>query len=84
MDYNFCDQLYQILCQIKIAFNPLNQLNINKIGTSLNVSLPLKPIDALKIGTYDLIIPSNAKQAFERIMVCNGNDLCFKFDVNNT
>lgn len=79
----FGDQLYQILCQIKTAFDPLNQLNPGKICSSLNVALPLKPIDAVKRGTYDRIIPINIRQTFESVMACNGNGLCFNFDVNS-
>ena len=80
----FGDQLYRILCQIKTAFDPFNQLNPGKICSSLNVELPLIPIDTVKRGTYDRIIPINVRQTFERVMACNGNGLCFNFDVNNS
>ncbi|HGJ5867721.1 FAD-binding and (Fe-S)-binding domain-containing protein [Arsenophonus nasoniae] len=79
----FGNQLYQILCHIKTAFDPFNQLNPGKICSSLNVELPLIPIDTVKRGTYDRIIPINVRQTFERVMACNGNGLCFNFDVNS-
>ena len=55
----FGEKLYQILCQIKTAFDPFNQLNPGKICSSIKVKLPLMSIDAVKKATYDRIIPVN-------------------------
>lgn len=79
----FGEKLYQILCQIKTAFDPFNQLNPGKICSSINVALPLMPIDAVKRGTYDRTIPIKVRETFEQVMACNGNGLCFNFDVNS-
>lgn len=79
----FGEKLYQIFCQIKTAFYPFNQLNPGKICSSINVALPLMPIDAVKRGTYDRTIPIKVRETFEQVMACNGNGLCFNFDVNS-
>lgn len=79
----FGEKLYQILCQIKTAFDPFNQLNPGKICSSINVALPLMPIYAVKRGPYDRTILIKVRKTFEQVMACNGNGLCFNFDVNS-
>ncbi|VFS50935.1 sn-glycerol-3-phosphate dehydrogenase subunit C [Budvicia aquatica] len=40
-------------------------------------------VDAVKRGTFDRTIPLAVRSAFKGAMECNGNGLCFNFDVNS-
>ncbi len=43
----------------------------------------MKQVDAAKRGTYDRQIPVQIRQEFRGAMDCNGNGLCFNFDVKS-
>lgn len=79
----FGETLYAELRRIKGAFDPLNRLNPGKICTPLESDAPLLKVDAVKRGTYDRQIPLAVRTSFKGAMECNGNGLCFNFDVNS-
>ncbi|CAM3793431.1 D-2-hydroxyglutarate dehydrogenase YdiJ [Xenorhabdus thuongxuanensis] len=79
----FGEVLYNELRRIKAAFDPLNRLNPGKICPPIGVDAPMMKVDAAKRGTYDRIIPVNVRNAFRGAMECNGNGLCFNFDVRS-
>ncbi|OCG24697.1 hypothetical protein A9G11_03325 [Gilliamella sp. wkB108] len=79
----FGDELYRGLRIIKTAFDPDNRLNPGKICTPLNVDEPILSITAITRGFYDRQIPVSVKTVFHGASECNGNGLCFNFDVNS-
>ncbi|WP_180269713.1 D-2-hydroxyglutarate dehydrogenase YdiJ [Erwinia amylovora] len=79
----FGEELYNELRRIKTAFDPHNRLNPGKICTPLGVDDPMLTVDATKRGSYDRQIPINVRGAWRGAMECNGNGLCFNFDVKS-
>ncbi|MBD2793393.1 D-2-hydroxyglutarate dehydrogenase YdiJ [Xenorhabdus szentirmaii] len=79
----FGETLYHELRRIKTAFDPFNRLNPGKICPPIEIDAPMMKVDAVKRGTYDRIIPVNVRTAFRGAMECNGNGLCFNFDVKS-
>ena len=79
----FGDTLYRELRRIKGAFDPENRLNPGKICAPLTSDAPMMQVDAIKRGTYDRTIPVEVRNTFSGAMNCNGNGLCFNFDVKN-
>ncbi|BET97041.1 D-2-hydroxyglutarate dehydrogenase YdiJ [Xenorhabdus taiwanensis] len=79
----FGEVLYNELRRIKAVFDPLNRLNPGKICPPIGVDAPMMKVDAAKRGTYDRTIPVNVRTAFRGAMECNGNGLCFNFDVRS-
>ncbi|MDE9453899.1 D-2-hydroxyglutarate dehydrogenase YdiJ [Xenorhabdus bovienii] len=79
----FGEILYDELRRIKTAFDPLNRLNPGKICSPIDIDAPMMKVDAAKRGTYDRTIPVNVRTAFRGAMECNGNGLCFNFDVKS-
>lgn len=79
----FGETLYEELCRIKAAFDPSNRLNPGKICQPLGSSAPMMQVDAAKRGTFDRQIPVSVRGAWRGAMECNGNGLCFNFDVNS-
>lgn len=80
----FGDQLYTELRKIKAAFDPNNRLNPGKICTPWqDDEAELVSVDAVKRGTYDRQIPLVVRNEFSSAMHCNGNGLCFNYDVND-
>lgn len=79
----FGETLYNELRAIKTVFDPRNRLNPGKICPPLNVDEPMKQVDAIKRGTFDSTIPLSIREHFRGAMACNGNGLCFNFDVNS-
>lgn len=75
--------LYNELRRIKAAFDPANRLNPGKICAPLGVDDPMLKVDAVKRGTYDRQIPVNVRTDWRGAMECNGNGLCFNFDVKS-
>ncbi|WP_387466954.1 FAD-binding and (Fe-S)-binding domain-containing protein [Photorhabdus sp. RM323S] len=75
--------LYEELRRIKAAFDPDNRLNPGKICPPIGVDAPMMKVDAVKRGTYDRTIPVNVRNTFRGAMECNGNGLCFNFDVKS-
>ncbi|HDS9357870.1 TPA: FAD-binding oxidoreductase [Enterobacter chengduensis] len=79
----FGEQLYGELRKVKAAFDPDNRLNPGKICPPEGVDAPMMQVDAVKRGTYDRQIPVSVRGAWRGAMECNGNGLCFNFDVNS-
>ena len=80
----FGEQLWQELRQIKTLFDPNNRLNPGKICTPLDSAETLYPIDSTMRADYDRTIPIEVRDEFKGAMSCNGNGLCFNFDVHST
>ncbi|RKS87245.1 FAD/FMN-containing dehydrogenase [Orbus hercynius] len=79
----FGETLYHGLRTIKAAFDPNNRLNPGKICVPLTIDEPLYSIESTGRGEYDQTIPIRVKQVFHGAMECNGNGLCFNFDINS-
>lgn len=79
----FGPELYDELRRIKAAFDPDNRLNPGKICPPKGKDDPVFKVDAVKRGTFDRTIPLAVRSAFKGAMECNGNGLCFNFDVNS-
>lgn len=79
----FGEALYHDLRRIKSAFDPANRLNPGKICAPLGVDEPMMKVDAVKRGTFDRQIPVNVRSDWRGAMECNGNGLCFNFDVRS-
>ncbi|HHR6139835.1 TPA: D-2-hydroxyglutarate dehydrogenase YdiJ [Providencia alcalifaciens] len=79
----FGEVLYGELRNIKAAFDPDNRLNPGKICPPAGIDAPMKQVDAVKRGTFDRQIPIQIRQEFRGAMDCNGNGLCFNFDVKS-
>ena len=79
----FGDVLFTELRKIKAAFDPLNKMNPGKICTPINSTEQLVSVDDTKRGFYDRQIPVSVKDSFTTAMDCNGNGLCFNYDVNS-
>jgi len=80
----FGEQLYGELRKLKTAFDPSNRMNPGKICTPLGSEASLVSVDAVKRGYYDRQIPVQVRDSFAETVNCNGNGLCFNFDVNST
>ncbi|MGF1714455.1 FAD-binding oxidoreductase [Photobacterium chitinilyticum] len=79
----FGDELFAELRRIKAAFDPDNRMNPGKICTPLDSDAELVKVDGLKRGFYDRQIPVKVRDSFKQAMECNGNGLCFNYDVNS-
>ncbi|MGL6020368.1 MAG: D-2-hydroxyglutarate dehydrogenase YdiJ [Gibbsiella quercinecans] len=79
----FGETLYEELRRIKAAFDPHNRLNPGKICPPFGVEAPMMKVDAEKRGTLDRRIPLAVRTSFRGAMECNGNGLCFNFDVRS-
>ncbi len=79
----FGEELYTELRRIKAAFDPANRLNPGKICAPLGVDDPMLKVDAAKRGSWDRQIPVSVRSDWRGAMECNGNGLCFNFDVNS-
>ena len=79
----FGEVLYEELCRIKAVFDPDNRLNPGKICQPWGSHAPMMKVDAVKRGTYDRQIPVTVRSAWRGAMECNGNGLCFNFDVKS-
>lgn len=79
----FGDELYHELRLIKAAFDPDNRLNPGKICPPAGTDAAMMRVDAVKRGTYDRQIPLQVRRQWRGAMECNGNGLCFNFDVNS-
>lgn len=75
--------LYEELCRIKAAFDPDNRLNPGKICPPYGSDAAMLKVDAVKRGTYDRQIPIAVRSEWRGALECNGNGLCFNFDVNS-
>ncbi|ELY2497803.1 FAD-binding and (Fe-S)-binding domain-containing protein [Cronobacter muytjensii] len=79
----FGDTLYDELRRIKAAFDPDNRLNPGKICAPYGLDAPMMKVDAVKRGTFDRQIPLAVRTSWRGAMECNGNGLCFNFDVKS-
>jgi len=79
----FGDTLFSELRKIKSAFDPLNKMNPGKICTPYHSAEKLVSVDGVKRGFYDRQIPVTVKESFNSALDCNGNGLCFNYDVNS-
>lgn len=79
----FGEQLFGELRKIKAAFDPDNRLNPGKICPPEGVDAPMLQVDAVKRGTFDRQIPIAVRSSWRGAMECNGNGLCFNFDVKS-
>ncbi|MEG9499577.1 D-2-hydroxyglutarate dehydrogenase YdiJ [Mannheimia indoligenes] len=80
----FGETLWQELRYIKTLFDPQNRLNPGKICTPLASEASLYPIDSQMRADFDRQIPIQVREEFKGAMNCNGNGLCFNFDVHST
>ncbi|MBT0729115.1 FAD-binding and (Fe-S)-binding domain-containing protein [Rosenbergiella nectarea] len=79
----FGPELYEQLRRIKTVFDPDNRLNPGKICQPLDNDTPLLAIDSPTRGAFDRQIPVVVRESWRGAMDCNGNGLCFNFDVNS-
>lgn len=79
----FGEELFTELRKIKSAFDPLNKMNPGKICTPINSTEQLVSVDDTKRGYFDRQIPVTVKDSFSAAMDCNGNGLCFNYDVDS-
>lgn len=80
----FGETLWKELRYIKQLFDPQNRLNPGKICTPLDSQASLYPINSQMRADLDRQIPIQVREAFKGAMNCNGNGLCFNFDVHST
>ncbi|MGB1261317.1 MAG: D-2-hydroxyglutarate dehydrogenase YdiJ [Cognaticolwellia sp.] len=79
----FGETLFTELRKIKAAFDPLNKMNPGKICTPYQSSEKLVSVDDKKRGFYDRQIPVTVKESFSSALDCNGNGLCFNYDLDS-
>ncbi|MGY4677263.1 D-2-hydroxyglutarate dehydrogenase YdiJ [Pasteurella sp. P03HT] len=80
----FTPELWQTLRHIKFLFDPDNRLNPGKICTPLQSKDELYSILSPMRADQDRQIPIQIREEFNGAMTCNGNGLCFNFDVHST
>jgi FAD/FMN-containing dehydrogenase/Fe-S oxidoreductase len=73
--------LYEDLCRIKAAFDPLDQMNPGKIAVA-GATARLAELDAPTRGARDRQIGATAQTRYETAIACNGNGACFTWDVD--
>ena len=79
----FGEALFNELRKIKAVFDPHNQMNPGKICTPIDSEEALVKVSDAKRGFYDRQIPVTVRQSWEPAMSCNGNGLCFNYDVKS-
>ncbi len=79
----FGEELFMQLRRVKAAFDPLNKMNPGKICTPVDSLDELVKVSGTKRAFYDRQIPVNVRDSFNQAMDCNGNGLCFNYDVNS-
>lgn len=77
----FGEALFLELRRLKAVFDPHNRLNPGKICTPIDSEAELVSVDARKRGWYDRQIPLDVRETWQSAMDCNGNGLCFNYDV---
>lgn len=88
----FGEALWHELRYIKQLFDPHNRLNPGKICTPLPLKedptqeskQQLYPITSQLRADFDRQIPVQLREYYSGAMNCNGNGLCFNFDVHST
>ena len=79
----FGEALFTELRKIKAVFDPLNKMNPGKICTPIDSTEQLVSVDDTKRGSFDRQIPITVKDSFSAALDCNGNGLCFNYDVDS-
>ncbi len=79
----FGEELFTELRRIKAAFDPMNKMNPGKVCTPLESHAELVKVSDTKRAFYDRQIPIHVRDSFKEAMECNGNGLCFNYDVNS-
>lgn len=79
----FGKELFSELRKIKAAFDPLNKMNPGKICTPFESQEELVKVSGLTRGQLDRQIPIAVREAFEPVMSCNGNALCYNYDTTS-
>ncbi len=79
----FGETLFNELRKVKTSFDPNNRLNPGKICTPINSTDSLVSVDGVKRAHFDKQIPLSVVENFETTVNCNGNGLCFNYDVNS-
>lgn len=77
----FGELLFIELRWIKIVFDLLNKMNLGKICMLLDSIDELVCVSDLKCVIFDRIIFVVFKDVFKFVMECNGNGLCFNYDM---
>lgn len=80
----FTPELWQELRYVKFLFDPQNRLNPGKICTPLDSEAQLYDVLSPMRADQDRQIPIKIREEFAGAMNCNGNGLCFNFDVHST
>lgn len=75
----FGDALFDVICEVKGAFDPDNRLNPGKVATPPGRRAALATIDAPTRGQRDRQIPPPARARFAIALDCNGNGQCFDY-----
>lgn len=77
----FGGKLYEELCALKRAFDPLNLLNPGKLASADAVLHPVERIDAVPLrGEKDRAIAAPLQRDYDKAIACNGNGACFNWD----
>ena len=79
----FGEKLFKEVRKIKTAFDPFNRLNPGKICTPYNSTDELVSVDGVKRAKFDKQIPVEVLNEFNTTTNCNGNGLCFNYDVSS-
>lgn len=79
----FGEELFTELRRVKSAFDPYNKMNPGKICTPLESDSELVKVSDTKRGYYDRQIDVEVRDSFSQAMECNGNGLCFNYDVHS-
>ncbi|GEM81489.1 FAD-binding oxidoreductase [Vibrio superstes NBRC 103154] len=77
----FGEHLFEQLRRVKGSFDPLNKMNPGKICTPLESDDELVKVKGVKRAHFDRQIPVTVRDSFNGAMECNGNGLCFNYDV---
>lgn len=80
----FGETLWREVRKIKAVFDPNNRLNSGKICTPLgDEQHQVMPIKSQMRADNDRQIPIAIKEDFKGAMTCNGNGLCFNFQIDD-
>lgn len=79
----FGEMLYVELCKIKVVFDFDNCLNLGKICFLEGIDVLMMKVDVVKCGIWDWQIFIVVCSSWCGVMECNGNGLCFNFDVKS-
>ncbi|WP_439242008.1 D-2-hydroxyglutarate dehydrogenase YdiJ [Lonepinella sp. BR2474] len=79
----FTPELWQELRYVKTLFDPQNRLNPGKICMPLDCTDKLYGLLSPMRADQDRQIPIKMREEFKGAMNCNGNGLCFNFDVHS-